>query len=78
MHKSISQLEINIQEKTGRFLCDADTTVTIVKEMLFQFQKYVGQIEDQAIAQQTQLESDKKIAASESSIKEEDKIESIG
>ena len=78
MHKSISQLEINIQEKTGRFLCDADTTVTIVKEMLFQFQKYGGQIEDQAIAQQTQLESDKKIAASESSIKEEDKIESIG
>lgn len=47
MLKNITQLKAIIDGKEGVFQCENDTTLNVVKEMLFQFQKYVGQIEDQ-------------------------------
>jgi len=52
MLKNISKLEIKIGEKTYQFLCDMDCPLHEVKESLFQFIKYVGQIEDKIKEQQ--------------------------
>jgi len=52
MLKNISRLESIVNGKTGHLYLDSDTPLVIVKEMLFQFQKYIGQIEDNAKAQQ--------------------------
>jgi hypothetical protein len=52
MLKNISRLETKINEKTYQFLCDMDSALPEVKEALFQFIKYVGQIEDQLRAKQ--------------------------
>lgn len=52
MLKNISKLEIKIGEKSYQFLCDMDCPLTEVKESLFQFIKYVGQIEDKIKEQQ--------------------------
>lgn len=46
MLKNICRLESIVEERVGHFLCDNDTPLHIVKEMLFQFQKYVGMLED--------------------------------
>jgi hypothetical protein len=54
MLKNISRLETKINEKTYQFLCDMDSALPEVKEALFQFVKYVGQIEDQIRAKQEQ------------------------
>lgn len=54
MLKNISRLENKINEKTYQFLCDMDSPLPEVKEALFQFIKYVGQIEDQIKAKQEQ------------------------
>jgi hypothetical protein len=47
MLSSISKLELAIAGKTYQLLCDADSPLEHVKEVLFQFTKFVGQIEDQ-------------------------------
>lgn len=52
MLKNLSQLEHIVENKICRFICDNDTPIHFVKEALFQFQKYIGQIEDQAKQQQ--------------------------
>jgi hypothetical protein len=52
MLKNLSQLEHSIENRVCRFICDNDTPINIVKESLFQFQKYIGQIEDMAKQQQ--------------------------
>lgn len=52
MIKTLSQIEINIENKICRFIVDHDTPLAHVKEALFQIQKYIGQIEDAAKAQQ--------------------------
>jgi hypothetical protein len=52
MLKNISQLHHLMENKLCVFQCDNDTPLPIVKEALFQFQKYIGQIEDQVKAQQ--------------------------
>jgi hypothetical protein len=52
MLKSLAQLEYIIENKVFRFTCDNDASTLFIKEALFQFQKYVGQIEDAAKAQQ--------------------------
>ncbi len=57
MIKNISRLESIIENKVGHFLLDSDTPIHIAKEMLFQFLKYIGQIEDAARAQQDQSET---------------------
>ena len=75
MLKNISQLKSIIEGKEGTFHCDMDTPIHIVKEMLFQFQKYIGKIEDAFIAQQ---ENEKKEEESKEEVKKDDpKIEEL-
>lgn len=64
MHKLISQLEITINGKTCRFVCENDTDTGIVKEALFQFTKYIGQLEDTVKARMEQ-EAQEKAAQNE-------------
>ena len=52
MLKNIAKLEIKIGERVYQFLCDNDSPTADLKEVFFQFQKFVGQIEDQVKAQQ--------------------------
>lgn len=51
MLKNISRLEAKINEKIYHFTCDSDSPLPEVKDALFQFIKYIGQMED-AIKQQ--------------------------
>lgn len=48
MQKNIVQLEVQVDQKVCRFLCDSDTPTHFIKEALFQFTKYVGSVEDAA------------------------------
>jgi len=73
MLKNITQLKAIVAEKEGLFLCDMDTPLQAVKEMLFQFQKFVGQIEDQ-IATQAKAQAEASLPVSDE-VKEETKIE---
>jgi hypothetical protein len=57
MIKNLSRLESIIDGKVGHFTCDVDTPLHSVKEMLFQFQKYIGQIEDAVKASQEKEKS---------------------
>lgn len=59
MLKNISKLEIRIGDKNYQFLCDIDSSLNDVKEAIFQFQKYIGQIEDQVKAQQEAAKAEK-------------------
>ncbi len=52
MLKYIAKYESTVEGKVGHFLLDHDTPICVAKEMAFQFLKYLGQIEDQARAQQ--------------------------
>ncbi len=61
MLKNISRLENKINDKTYQFLCDMDSPLPEVKEALFQFVKYVGQIEDQIRAKQEQDKLDAEV-----------------
>jgi len=51
MLKNISKLEVEIENRIYQLLCDNDSPLQHVKGALFQFQKYIGHIEDQAKAQ---------------------------
>ncbi len=46
MLSNISKLQVQIENKSYQLFCDSDSPLPHVKEALFQFQKYVGQIED--------------------------------
>jgi hypothetical protein len=59
MLKNISSLELIIENKFYRFYCDADSSLPHVKEALFQFQKFIGNIEDQANAMKSASEANK-------------------
>ena len=61
MLKNISKLEVKIGEKLYQLLCDSDSPLEHVKECLFQFQKYIGQVEDHVKSQQQQSEEEKKV-----------------
>ena len=52
MLKYISQLEHKIGDKTYQFLCDPNSPLSEVKDALFQFLRYVGQVEDAVKEQQ--------------------------
>src|SRR5258708_14140834 len=66
MLKNICKLEVKILEKDFQFLCDNESPLAHVKEALFQFLKYVGQIEDQVKAQtESQQELDKLVQVDE-------------
>jgi hypothetical protein len=58
MLKQISKLEIQIENKPYTLLCESDSSTQHVKEALFQFGKYIGQIEDaaRANAEQNKIE----------------------
>ncbi len=58
MLKNILRFEYKINEKIYHFMCDNDSPIEHLKEVLFQFQKYVGQIEDQIKTQQAQVQSE--------------------
>lgn len=60
MLKNIIKLECKIGEKMYQLLCDNDSPLEHLKEVLFQFQKYVGQIEDNIKAQREKLEAESK------------------
>lgn len=51
MIKNLSQIEVNIENKIFRFIVDYDTPLSNVKEALFQIQRYIGQIEENAKSQ---------------------------
>ena len=53
MLKNLAQLEANVEGKAFRFVCDNDSAIGSIKEALFQFQKFIGQMEDAAKAQQS-------------------------
>lgn len=60
MLKNISKLEYTIADKTYTFLCEVDAPVEHVKEVLFQFQKYVGLFEDQIKAARDKAQAESK------------------
>lgn len=57
MIKNISQLTQTINGRSYQFTCDMDSPLTDVKEAFFQFQKVIGQIEDNT----RKLEEEKKV-----------------
>ena len=57
MLKNITQIEAKVGEKSYHFSCDQDAPLQDVKEALFRFQKYVGQIEDAIKAQEEALKA---------------------
>lgn len=59
MLKNISQLEVKIEDRIYHFLCENDSPITHVKEALFQFVKFAGQIEDAAKSAQNEAEKAK-------------------
>jgi hypothetical protein len=71
MLKNIIKLEFQIGTKVYHFLCDNDAPIEHAKEALFQFMKYMGQVEDHLKAQLEQSEAKKKAD------EEKNKIESI-
>lgn len=50
MLKNLCQLEHTVENKACRFICDHDTPIHYIKEALFQFGRYIGQLEDTAKA----------------------------
>jgi hypothetical protein len=62
MIKNISRLEHVINEKLYHFTCDMDSPIENVKDALFQFMKYVGQIEDNIKQQQAKQAADQAVA----------------
>ncbi len=59
MLKNIVKLECIIENKVYQLLCDNDSPLHHLKEVLFQFQKYVGQLEDDVKAQREAQEHPK-------------------
>ena len=65
-------LEQKISERQITLICDTDCPLDILKEGLFQYQKYIGQLQDNVRAQQEKAKAE---AIAKSS--EEPKIEPI-
>lgn len=55
MLKHTVKLEAKIGEYEGIFVCDHDSPLPVAKEMLFQFIKHLGLIEDNIKAQAAQM-----------------------
>lgn len=54
MLKNLSRLEHIAGNKVYHFICDQDSPLNEVKDALFQFLKYVGQVEDAVKAKQAE------------------------
>jgi len=63
MFKHIAKFDFTLADRAYHFLCDSDSPLEHVKEVLFQMQKAIGQLEDAAKAQaeaaKAQAEADK-------------------
>ena len=59
MLKNISRLEHKVGEKIYHLVCDSDSPLADVKEALFEFSKFIGKVEDNAKAQEAQMEAEK-------------------
>ncbi len=44
--KNLAGLECKVEERIINLICDSDCPLAHLKEALFQFSKYIGQIED--------------------------------
>lgn len=58
MLQNILKLECKIGEKLCQLFLDQSFSTAEVKEALFQFQKYIGQLEDQMQAQKAAKEQE--------------------
>ncbi len=59
MIKNITKLEVKINGRDYQLMCEIDSPIPDVKEATFQFQKYIGQIEDNLKAQQEAAKAEK-------------------
>ena len=77
MLKNIAQLAHVIGGRLYHFLCDHDAPLPDVKEALFQYQKYVGSIEDAVKEQQEKAkqEADAKVAEAQAPVASEEPAE---
>ncbi len=74
MLKNIVKLECKIGEKIYQLFCDNDSPLEHLKEAFFQFQKFVGQIEDNVKAQkEAQKQAEEPIESAEEQPSEESK-----
>lgn len=60
MLKNITQLEYVANGKLFHFTCDNDSQLPQIKDALAKFIQYIGQIEDNIIAQQKAKEEEEK------------------
>ena len=58
MIKSLSQIEVNIENKICRFIVDHDTPLGHAKEAIFQITKILAQIEENARVQAEQKQKE--------------------
>jgi len=58
MLKNLSSLEHKAGDKIYHFICDTDSPLNDVKDALFQFLKFVGQVEDTVKAQQEKMKAE--------------------
>lgn len=66
MHKTISCLFVKVNDKEIRLTCDIDCSTIELKEAIYQFTKYIGQVED-AHASKLKEEQDSKVELDEQS-----------
>ncbi len=69
MLKQLTQLEFKIGDRIYHLTCAPDSPITEIKDALFQFLKFVGQVEDSAKAQQE--------AQAQVKVEEEVKLEEV-
>ena len=65
MLKNVSRLEHKSGERLFQFFADSDSPIPEVKEALFQFQKYVGALEDQVKMAQEKAAAEQEQKASQ-------------
>ena len=70
MLKNMSQLKCSIDNREFFFHCDSDSPLATCKEALFQFQKYIGQIEDAAIKAHEEKQDEVKVCEEECTVQE--------
>lgn len=71
--KNLAGLECKIGEETISMMCGSNCPLTHIKEALFQFLKYIGQLEDQA--KQAQEKEQEKMVCENSENKCEQPVE---
>ena len=70
MLKNIVQLESIIADKAYHLLCEPDAPLPHVKEALMKFIYYVGQIEEQALAQQKAIQEKEEAEKAQAPVEE--------